>query len=641
MPCNDFSLYDHVLDAAVLVGAVPARFRPVAGPVTLDTYFAMARGGRLDGGEVTALELTKWFDTNYHYLVPEMGDGTRFAAFPDKPIGELAEAATAGMAATKVVVVGPLSLLLLSHPGHPGFDLLGLVDPLVDAYLDVLAALAAAGATWVQLDEPVLAGDRNPQELTALERIYRRLGESPERPKVVVSTYFGVVGAAMGPLVGLPVEGVGLDFCAGPANLDLLRAAGGLGDKTLFAGMIDGRNVWAADLDGTGALLDRAAGLAGNVVVSTSCSLLHVPWSVGADPGIDAAVAPWLAFGQEKLDELAVLARGLDQGPASISDALETNRAVLAARRGDGRLSDPAVRARVRDLAGGADRRLGTVESRRAAQADRLGLPPLPTTTIGSFPQTPELRSARASWRAGRIDDDAYRAQLRGAIDRVVALQEDLGLDVLVHGEPERDDMVRYFAAELTGFALPERGWVQSYGSRCARPPILYGDVVRPRPITVEWAVYAAARTNKPMKGMLTGPITMLRWSFVRDDQPVADTATQLALVVADEVADLQAAGIAVIQVDEPALREGLPPRRGEQDAYLAWATRAFRLAVAPAVEATQVHTHMCYAEFTDILAALDDLEVDVISLEAARSHMTAVGEMAASGYQGGIGPGV
>ncbi|MGH9089386.1 MAG: 5-methyltetrahydropteroyltriglutamate--homocysteine S-methyltransferase, partial [Acidimicrobiales bacterium] len=633
--------YDHVLDAAVAVGAVPARFQAGAAPGTLDAYFAMARGGRTGGREVAPLELTKWFDTNYHYLVPELAPDTRFCVDPAKPLRELSEITAAERATVKVVMVGPLSMLLLSSPAHPGFGPLGLADALAGAYLELLEALTGAGATWVQLDEPVLTADLDGEGLAVLERIYRRLGETPTRPKVALSTYFGSVGSAMGPLADLPVEGIGLDFCAGAANLELLRAAGGLADKTLFAGVVDGRNVWAADLDAAGRILDDAATLADEVVVSTSCSLLHVPWTTAGDTGIDPSVVPWLAFGLEKLGELRVLAQALDQGKASISSELDANRAVLAARRGDPRRSDPAVRARLSGLRAGGDRRPGTAESRRATQDTRLGLPLLPTTTIGSFPQTAELRAARASWRAGRLDDDAYHAHLRAAIDRVVALQEEVGLDVLVHGEPERDDMVRYFAAQLSGFTLPDDGWVQSYGSRCTRPAVLYGDVCRPAPITIGWTIYAASLTSKPVKGMLTGPVTMLRWSFVRDDQPFADTAYQLALAIGDEVADLQEAGIAVIQVDEPALREGLPLRRAERDAYLAWATRAFRLAVASAGRDTQVHTHMCYSEFSGILSALAELEVDVISLEAARSQAATVEELAGSSYQGGIGPGV
>ena len=638
IPSNDFSLYDPVLDTAVLVGAIPPRFGHADEPVGLERYFAMARGDR-NQGQVAALELTKWFDTNYHYLVPEVGFETRFTARPDKALAEMAEAAQAGIA-SKPVLLGPLSLLLLSRPAQAGYDPLALLDPLVETYVEVLEALAGAGATWAQLDEPVLAADRSSADLAALERAYRRLGASSTRPKLAVSTYFGCVGEAMGTLVDLPVEGVGLDFCAGPANLDLLQAAGGLGTRALFAGVVDGRNVWVNDLATSLGLLDRLSVLAESVVVSTSCSLAHVPVSVRSETDLGPELSPWIAFAEEKLAELVVLARGLGEGRHSIVEALQANRGLVDSRQRSARLRDPAVRRRMAQF-GQHARRSGTPETRTAAQATRLSLPSIPTTTIGSFPQTRELRTARAAWRAGRLDDGAYRTHLRAEVDRVVALQEDLGLDVLVHGEPERDDMVRYFAGQLAGFALPQSGWVQSYGSRCVRPPILYGDVSRPRPMTVEWATYAASRTAKPVKGMVTGPVTMLRWSFVRDDQPAADTAAQLALAIADEVADLDAAGIGVIQADEPGLREGLPLRQTERDVYLAWATRAFQVAVSPAGVATQVHTHMCYADFADIVHALTDLDVDVISLEAARSGMDAVGVLADSAYSGGVGPGV
>jgi 5-methyltetrahydropteroyltriglutamate--homocysteine methyltransferase len=541
VPVNDFSLYDHVLDTAVMVGAVPPRFGRQDGPVDLGTYFAMARGGRGgDGTQQPPLELTKWFDTNYHYLVPELGPGTSFGPRTTKLLTELAEARAAGAGADKAVLLGPLSFLGLSRPDQRGFDPMDLLGPLVETYVEILAELARAGAAWVQLDEPALVGDRSRAELAALERAYRRLGESAPRPKVVVSTYFGAVGEAMGSLVGLPVEGLGLDFCAGRPNLGLLEAPGGARGKVLFAGVVDGRNVWAADLGEARRLLDRLSGLAAEVVVSTSCSLAHVPMKVQGDAGIAPWLAPWLAFAEEKLHELAALARGLDQGWAAVGDTMEANQAALVARRSDPRGADPAVRQRVAGLPVGGPRRAGSPGERRAAQQAALGLPLLPTTTIGSFPQTVELRAARAAWRSGRLGEEGYRERLRAEVDRVVGLQEELGLDVVVHGEPERDDMVRYFAGSLRGFALPEAGWVQSYGSRCVRPPVLYGDVSRPGPISAEWATYAASRTAKAVKGVLTGPVTMLRWSFVRDDQPLADTAVQLALAISDEVSDLE-----------------------------------------------------------------------------------------------------
>lgn len=640
IPSNDFSLYDHVLDAAVMVGAIPPRFRHGHRPFGLDCYFSMARGGSFDDGEpVAPLDLTKWFDTNYHHLVPELGPDTVFAADAAKALGELDEAVALGIATTPRLV-GPLTLLLRSAVIEPGFYVMELLDPLVDTYLDVLGALAARGAAWVCFDEPALVEDRTADELAALRRAYGRLAESGDRPRIAVSTYFGQAGPAMPALVGLPVEGVGLDLCRGKENLALLRDAGGAGDKVLFAGVVDGRNVWSNDLAASLVLLDRLCDLAGEVVVSTSCSLMHVPLGMGAEAVLDDEVRPWLAFAEEKLDELAVLARGAGEGRDAVAEELAANQEAMDARRRSPRVVDTAVRRRSA-LTADDPRRPSTADERAILHRDRLRLPLLPTTTIGSFPQTPELRTARASWRAGRLDDTAYRRSLEAEVDRVVTLQEEIGLDVLVHGEPERDDMVRYFAGRLTGFVLPTDGWVQSYGSRCVRPPVLFGDVARPAPITLEWTSYAQSRATKPVKGMLTGPVTMLRWSFVRDDQPEADTAAQLALAIRDELVDLQAAGTAVIQVDEPALREGLPLRAEERPRYLAWATRAFRLVVSSADPATQVHTHMCYAQLGDIVDGLGELEVDVVSLEAARSGMALVADLDKASYRGGVGPGV
>ena len=639
IPSNDFSLYDHVLDAIVMVGAAPARFRATNAPITLDRYFAMARGADIEGRPVAPLDLTKWFDTNYHHLVPEIGPETDFRLDDTKPCRELVEA-TALDISTSPVLLGPFSLLLRSAPTPAGFDILSALEPLVDVYRALLVELAQRGVSWVRLDEPALVEDRSADELAAFCRAYQRMAEQPDRPNLVVSTYFGHVGGAMAALSELPIEGVGLDFCQGPENLGLLSEADGLGNKMLFAGVVDGRNVWANDLDASLTLLDRLTGLAEEVVVSTSCSLLHVPLNLAAESTLDKGVLPWLAFAEEKLGELAVLARGADRGRVAVADALDANRAALDARRCSPRVGISAIRQRTADVAFDP-RRSPPLEERVASQQARLGLPMLPTTTIGSFPQTTELRKARAAWRAGRTGDDGYRRSLESEIDRVISLQESIGLDVLVHGEPERDDMVRYFASQMSGFVLPEEGWVQSYGSRCVRPPVLFGDVARPAPITLEWARYAQSRTTKPVKGMLTGPLTMLRWSFVRDDQPEADTAAQLGLAIRDELTDLQSTGIAVIQVDEPALREGLPLRQAHRPEYLAWATRAFRLVTSAANPDTQIHTHMCYAALGDIMGALEDLDVDVVSLEAARSRMGLVHELEHVRYRGGIGAGV
>ena len=639
IPSNDFSLYDHVLDAVLAVGSVPARFESPGAPAGLERYFAMARGGEVSGTPVAPLELTKWFDTNYHQLVPEIGPDTTFSPDPSKVLGELGEAAALGIE-TMPVLLGPFTFLLRSATAVPGFSPLTLLERIADVYVELFAALSAAGVRWVRLDEPALVEDRSPSELDALAHTYRRLGEASARPSLAISTYFGHVGGAMATMAHLPIEGIGLDFCRGLDNLGLLESIGGIGDRVLFAGVVDGRNVWVNDLDASIGLLDRVSPYASEVVAATSCSLLHVPVSLGVETTLDPEVRPWLAFAEEKLRELAILAEGAEHGLGSIADELDANRAALAARRVSKRVRDPAVRQAMTE-APADPRRAGSPAQRTAAQAARLALPVLPTTTIGSFPQTAVLRAVRASWRAGKTTEAEYHRALEAEIDRVVALQEELGLDVLVHGEPERDDMVRYFAASLRGFVLPEAGWVQSYGSRCVRPPILFGDVTRPEPLTLEWTGYAATRTARPMKAMLTGPVTMVSWSFVRDDLPRGDVAAQLGLALAEEVADLQCAGIAVVQIDEPALREVLPLRRGARAEYLEWATRAFRLAASAALPVTQVHTHMCYAELADVVDVLADLDVDVASFEAARSAMTLLGALGDSTYQGGVGPGV
>ena len=640
VPSNHFSLYDQVLDTCVLVGAVPERHGS-GGDVDLDTYFAMARGR----ADATAMEMTKWFDTNYHYLVPELGPATgfRLAARP-KPLVELAEARELGIA-TRPVLLGPVTFLLLGKPadGAPAtFDRLDLLDPLLEVYAELLDELEAAGVEWVQLDEPAFVQDRSPRELDALGRAYDRLGRVPARPKLLVSSYFDHLGDALGVLAGAPIDGIGLDLTRdGARNLELLAAAGGVGDRTLVAGVVDGRNVWVNDLERSLSTLATLLGLAGEVVVSTSCSLQHVPIDLDAEQALDPEVRPWLAFARQKVAEVVTLARGLAEGTEAIAEELEANQRTLAGRRRSGRTHDPAVRRRLDTIGEPELHRASPYEVREKAQRARLGLPPLPTTTIGSFPQTGEVRKARAARRRGELDEAGYQARMRDEIAEVIRIQDELELDVLVHGEPERNDMVQYFGEQLDGVAVTELGWVQSYGTRYVRPPIIFGDVARPAPMTVEWLTYAQSRTRRPVKGMLTGPVTMLKWSFERDDQPREATARQLALAIRDEMADLEAAGIGVIQVDEPALREALPLRRDRRQAYLAWAVEAFRLATAGVRDETQVHTHMCYSEFGEILPAIDGLDADVTSIEAARSRMELVRDLEQAGYGREIGLGV
>ncbi|MFF3756112.1 5-methyltetrahydropteroyltriglutamate--homocysteine S-methyltransferase [Streptomyces sp. NPDC002185] len=640
VPTGDFSFYDHVLDTSVMVGAVPARHRAAVDADALDGYFAMARGTQ----DVAPLEMTKWFDTNYHYLVPELGPDTVFSTDSTRQVAELKEALALGLTA-RPVLVGPVTYLLLAKPA-PGvaadFDPITLLDRLLPVYAEVLADLRAAGAEWVQLDEPALVQDRTPAELNAAARAYRDLGALGDRPKLLVASYFDRLGDALQVLAAAPVDGLALDFTgSAAANLDDLAAVGGLPGKRLVAGVVNGRNIWIDDHQKSLATLATLLGLADRVDVAASCSLLHVPLDASAEGDIDPEVRRWLAFARQKTTEVATLAKGLAHGTDAISAELAANRADLASRAGSALTRDPAVRARTAAITDADGRRSQPYAERTAAQHAHLGLPLLPTTTIGSFPQTDELRVARADLRAGRIDTAGYEERIKDEIREVLAFQEKTGVDVLVHGEPERNDMVQYFAEQLTGYVATQHGWVQSYGTRYVRPPVLAGDISRPEPMTVRWTAYAQAQTSKPVKGMLTGPVTMLAWSFVRDDQPLGDTARQVALALRDEVVDLEAAGTSVIQVDEPALRETLPLRSADHAAYLAWATESFRLTTGGVRPDTQIHTHMCYAEFGDIVRAIDDLDADVISLEAARSHMQVAGELAAHGYPREAGPGV
>ncbi|MFD8464331.1 5-methyltetrahydropteroyltriglutamate--homocysteine S-methyltransferase [Streptomyces cyaneofuscatus] len=640
VPTGDFSYYDHVLDTSVMVGAVPERHRAAVRTDALDGYFAMARGTQ----DVAPLEMTKWFDTNYHYLVPELGPDTVFTADSAKQVAELKEALALGHT-PRPVLVGPVTYLLLAKaaPGVAAdFEPLTLLDRLLPVYAEVLADLRAAGAEWVQLDEPALVQDRTPAELNAAARAYRELGGLTDRSKLLVASYFGRLGEALPVLAKSPVEGLALDFTeSGAANLADLAAAGGLPGKRLVAGVVNGRNIWINDYEKSLATLGTLLGLADHVDVSASSSLLHVPLDAAAEHDIDPQVARWLAFARQKTQEIVVLARGLSAGTEAIAAEIAANRADLASRTDAAITRDPAVRARTAAITDADGRRSQPYAERTAAQRAHLGLPLLPTTTIGSFPQTTELRTARADLRAGRIDEAGYEERIKDEIREVLSFQEKAGIDVLVHGEPERNDMVQYFAEQLTGYLATQHGWVQSYGTRYVRPPVLAGDISRPEPMTVRWTAYAQSLTERPVKGMLTGPVTMLAWSFVRDDQPLGETARQVALALRDEVNDLEANGTSVIQVDEPALRETLPLRAAEHAAYLEWATESFRLATSGVRPDTQIHTHMCYAEFGDIVQAIDDLDADVISLEAARSHMQVARELAAHGYPREAGPGV
>ncbi len=640
---ESFSYYDQVLDAAVAVGALPARFadlRDVDGTIPLSAYFTAARGE----GERAPLEMTKWFDTNYHYLVPEIGPETTFALSTDRFARQVAEARADGVT-VRPVIVGPVTLLALAKAtdaAPEGFDPLTRLDDLLPVYAELLASLRDAGAEWVQLDEPALVSESLPATparlADAAAAAYRVLGEAPGRPAIVVAAGYAQLSAeAWTALAAAPVEAIAIDLHRGA----LPPVADGLAGKTLVGGVIDGRNIWRGDLDAAWSRLDalRALGAAA-VAAGTSTSLQHVPHDVDDEPHLDPRLASWLAFADEKVGQVVTLAAGLADGREAIAAELDAASAALADRRSAPGVRDGAVRTRAEALTP-ADYRRGPADEREAVQRETLGLPVLPTTTIGSFPQTGDIRRARARHASGEGSTEEYEGFLREEIRRVVRLQEDLDLDVLVHGEAERNDMVQYFAEHLDGFAVTVNGWVQSYGSRATRPSILWGDVSRPAPITVGWSTFAQSLTGKHVKGMLTGPVTILAWSFVRDDQPLGETADQVALALRDEIADLEAGGIRIVQVDEPALRELLPLKQAQQRSYLDWSVGSFRLATAAAAPGTQVHTHLCYSEFAVVIDAIAALDADVTSIEAARSRGEVIADIRTSGFSRGIGPGV
>jgi len=650
VPSGDFSLYDHVLDTSAMVGAVPEAYGCRGGEVDLATYFAMARGTQGDAhddgcahgrghGDLPALEMTKWFDTNYHYMVPEFVRGQAFGLTRARPVEAFVEAKALGIA-TRPVLLGPVTYLKLGKSRDQGLDPLSLLPGLLPVYAEVLRQLAAAGATWVQLDEPCLVLDLSEHEQRLLRQAYEALAAAAPGLKLMVATYFGALEANLATALRLPVAGLHLDLVRGAGQLPAALAAAPAG-LTLSLGVIDGRNVWRADLPGLLERLEPVAAARQDLILAPSCSLLHTPIDLAAEPRLDPEVKGWLAFAVQKLEELEVVRRGLTEGRAAVREALEASAAARTARQASPRVRNAAVRARLAAATPAMAERASGFAARRAAQAPRLNLPAYPTTTIGSFPQTAEVRKARAALGKRALSSAEYDAFLREETLAAVRWQEEIGLDVLVHGEFERNDMVQYFGEQLQGFVFTQHAWVQSYGSRCVRPPILFGDVSRPKAMTVEWWRYAQSLTERPMKGMLTGPVTILQWSFVRDDLPRSEACRQIALAIRDEVVDLEAAGAKIIQIDEAALREGLPLRRAEWAGYLDWAVGAFRLAAAGVRDETQVHTHMCYSEFNDIIDAIGAMDADVISIETARSRMELLGAFSRHRYSNDIGPGV
>uniref|UniRef100_UPI003CFD6B3D 5-methyltetrahydropteroyltriglutamate-- homocysteine S-methyltransferase n=1 Tax=Alcaligenes faecalis TaxID=511 RepID=UPI003CFD6B3D len=644
VPVGDFSFYDQVLDASFLLGNLPERVQGFHGD-ELDNYFRVARGRSAKGledhsaccGGVAAGEMTKWFDTNYHYIVPEFTADTQFKLDASRLLEQLAEAKAQGVKA-KPVIIGPVTYLALGKAKDES-NKLALLDRLLPVYVQLLDTLAKAGVEWVQIDEPILVTELDADWQQAFKTAYQQLKAAGV--KLLVATYFGQLLENAALAASLPVAGLHVDAINDRDGVDALLKL--LGDeKVLSLGVINGRNIWKTDLT---AVLDWvepiAKQLGDRLWIAPSCSLLHVPVDLDSEQKLDADVKSWVAFALQKLDELRVLGKALSQGRDAVKAELAENLAALTARRNSPRVNNPAVKAAVARISAELGKRKSVYAQRASKQAEFLKLPAFPTTTIGSFPQTVEIRRARSEFKAGRLDENSYQAAMRAEIERSVREQEKLGLDVLVHGEAERNDMVEYFGEQLDGYAFSQFGWVQSYGSRCVKPPILFGDISRPQAMTVEWITYAQSLTQKPMKGMLTGPVTILNWSFVRDDQPRSASCLQLALAIREEVLDLEKAGVHVIQIDEAALREGLPLRKSQWQSYLDWAVESFRITANGVGDETQIHTHMCYSEFNDIISSIADMDADVITIETSRSDMELLEAFENFQYPNEIGPGV
>ncbi|XP_028799999.1 5-methyltetrahydropteroyltriglutamate--homocysteine methyltransferase 1-like [Neltuma alba] len=641
IPSNTFSYYDQVLDTTAMLGAVPARYNWNGEEIGFDIYFSMARGN----ASVPAMEMTKWFDTNYHYIVPELGPDVKFSYKSHKAVDEYNEAKALGID-TVPVLVGPVSYLLLSKPAkgvEKSFPLLSLIDKILPVYKEVVTQLRTAGATWIQFDEPMLVKDLDVHQLQAFSYAYEELDSTLFGLNVLIETYFADVPVeAYKTLTSLKaVTAYGFDLVRGTKTLDVIKRGFPPG-KFLFAGVVDGRNIWANNLASSLSTLQALEDVVGKekVVVSSSCSLLHTAVDLVNETKLDQEIMSWLAFAAQKVVEVNALAKALCGQKDEVF--FSANATALASRKSSPRVTNEAVQKAAAALKGSNHRRATNVDVRLEAQQKKMNLPILPTTTLGSFPQTADLRRVRREYKANKISEEDYIKFIKEEINQVVKLQEELDIDVLAHGEPERNDMVEYFGEQLSGFAFTSNGWVQSYGSRCVKPPIIYGDVSRPKPMTVFWSSMAQNLTNRPIKGMLTGPVTILNWSFVRDDQPRFETCYQIALAIKDEVEDLEKVGITVIQIDEAALREGLPLRKSEEAFYLNWAVHSFRITNCGVKDTTQIHTHMCYSNFNDIIHSIIDMDADVISLENSRSDEKLLSVFREGvKYGAGIGPGI
>jgi 5-methyltetrahydropteroyltriglutamate--homocysteine methyltransferase len=650
IPCNDFSFYDHVLDMSLTVNAIPERYHSVIldrNKTETDLYFAMARGFQKDGHDVTAMEMTKWFDTNYHYIVPEFIRHQKFSLFSTKCIREFYEAKQLGINA-KPVLIGPISYLLLGKEKEPGFHRIELLDALLPVYIELIQKLEDQGATWIQFDEPFLTMDLSHQEKKAYHKAYDVFRKKFPALKILVSTYFECTGENLGLTSVLPVDCLHLDLVRCPSQLeDILSTAFVLSDKQLSLGIVDGRNIWKNDFSNSLKQISNAKEKLGahRVLIASSCSLMHVPCDLDAEKNetvLTTEIKNWMAFAKQKLTEIDLLRKLSD--PSTLDQfqhELIKNSEAIQSRKTSLLIHKEFVKVRVQNITDSDTQRQHPFSVRQAKQMNRLKLPLFPTTTIGSFPQTEEVRQLRARLKKGEISNHEYEQLISQEIEESIRWQESIGMDVLVHGEFERNDMVEYFGEQLNGFVFSQNGWVQSYGSRCVKPPIIYGDVFRVKPMTVKWTEFAQSKTNLPMKGMLTGPITILQWSFVRNDQTRETTAMQIAMAIREEVLDLEKAGIQIIQIDEPAIREGLPLRKADWSTYLEWAIRAFRISAAGVQDETQIHTHMCYSEFNDIISNIADMDADVITIETSRSQMELLNAFADFKYPNEIGPGV
>ena len=649
IPSNDFSLYDQVLDTSLLVGAIPERYNQLIDGKSnreLDLYFAMARGVQREGVDIKAMEMTKWFDTNYHYIVPEFVKKQRFNRYSDKIILEFEDAKQTGII-TKPVLIGPVTYLLSGKEKEEGFNRIDLLDSLLPVYIEILKELAARGAEWVQMDEPCLVLDLTDKDKLALEIAYAQIHDAVPQLKILVATYFGALEDNLSVAVNLPVAALHIDLKRGPENLSAILSKPDFvnSSKLLSLGVIDGRNIWKNDYKKSLNFVKQASDILGEnrVLIAPSSSLLHCPYDLDIEKNekiLTPEIKNWLAFAKQKLIEVSTLAR-LAGTDFEASEVFQANQKAVESRNTSALIHKPLVKKRVSEIQLKDFERENNFSVRQVIQLEKLKLPLFPSTTIGSFPQTDEVRQLRANLKKGTLSQEQYESRIEEEIVKSLRWQEDLGIDVLVHGEFERNDMVEYFGENLSGFVFTQNGWVQSYGSRCVKPPIIYGDVERPAPMTVKWSSFAQANSSKLVKGMLTGPVTILQWSFVRDDQSRKNTTFQIGLAIRDEVIDLEKAGIKVIQIDEPAIREGLPLRKSAWAAYLQWAVDAFRLSAAGVADQTQIHTHMCYSEFNDIIDSIAAMDADVITIETSRSQMELLDAFADFNYPNEIGPGV